>query len=275
MEMPALNSFGGFLMTVKFVKNWYSLLILYSKMMNSTTIKFRDGEEITISKRDEQYKTKLHGGFAFPPGTLTWLENSVNFDKFYEGLYERYLREKGFSYNNDLVTIDRLGLKIKIFKPYSFVLDEVFVMKVYGEPNLTGRTAIDIGASIGDSSLYLSTRGAEVVYAYELDPDRYNLATQNIEMNKLEEKIKIFNRAANSELVNDLILSKDLSGVFLKLDCEGCEYEVLNGIDKKALERVDDVVMEYHKDPVILMKHLETSGFQVKKKGTLLIGKRS
>lgn len=275
IEVPNLNSFAGLLMTAKFVKNWYSLLILYSTLIPKVTIRFRDGEQVTIYKRNKESNIKLQGGFAFPQGTLTWLQNSLNFDKFYEFLYKRYLIDKGFQYGtDDIVTLTPMNLKIKIFKPYSFVLDEVFIMRVYGEPDLKGRTVIDIGASIGDSSLYFSKLGAEMVYAYEMDSERYNLARQNIKMNKLDERIKIFNIAANSELLDSIILQNNLSNVFLKLDCEGCEYQIFSEIDKRALERVNDVVMEYHKDPSILMMRLKDHGFHVKKKGTLIFGNR-
>lgn len=263
-------------MIIKFVKNWYSVLFLYSRLVNKITIKFKDGEEITIYKKNRSHEADLQSGFAFPQGSVTWLKNSVNFEKFYEGLYKRYLTEKGFNYEaEDIVTISPMGLKIKIFKPYSFVLDEVFMMRVYGEPSLNERTVIDVGASIADSSLYFSRLGAKIVYAYELDNDRYGLAVKNIELNGLEEKIKIFNDAATSKVVSNLIFEKHLSNVFLKLDCEGCEYQIFSDIEKSALDKIDDIVMEFHKNPQVLVKLLRENGFSVKKKGTMMYGKRS
>lgn len=262
-------------MTIKHVKNWYSLVVLYLNLVPRATVQFRDGEKITIYRKEKNSKTKLQSGFAFPEGTLTWMQNSINFDKFYEILYKKYLISKGFEYTDQgIVNINPMNLKVKIFEPYSFVLDEVFVMKVYGDSNLIGRTVIDIGASIGDSSLYFSTLGAKEIYAFELDPQRYELALQNIKLNNLEDKITIFNQSANSQTITELLEGKKLSNVFLKLDCEGCEYQILQDIDKATLHRVRDIVMEFHGDPKIILEKLKEGGFNLKRKGTIIFGNR-
>jgi hypothetical protein len=46
--------------------------------------------------------------------------------------------------------------------------------------------------------------------------------------------------------------------IFLKLDCEGCEYDIIPKLD---MSKVTDVVMEYHMKPEPLMEALARAGF--------------
>jgi hypothetical protein len=46
--------------------------------------------------------------------------------------------------------------------------------------------------------------------------------------------------------------------IFLKMDCEGCEYDIIPKLD---MDKVTDVVMEYHMKPGPLMEALARAGF--------------
>ena len=265
--MPHLKSLTGLLMTAKYVRNWYLLLPLYAGVLPNVAAYFRDGKKVVISKDD--------------------------YLLFYEELYKRYLQAKGFTY---VFTEERTivhtpnGLQI-ILRPnlannseaYSFVFDEIFVMNVYGSPNLHGRIVIDIGASLGDTALYFLSMGASKVYGFEPNFDYYELAQETIKLNHMEDRIYIYNELATSNKVKQLIQCHGLENVFLKIDCEGCEYEFIKNLDKRTSYTITDIVIEYHRKSRSLTKDLIKLGYQVydknkffwKKQGILHATKKS
>lgn len=138
-------------------------------------------------------------------------------------------------------------------------------------------TIIDIGAHIGRLSVYAATHG-KVVYAYE--PDKRNIAklVENIQVNNLK-NLNYFEMAVNGTGENVTFYfsdnpsenslfekNKDLphtevKGVtlknifetnninkcnFLKIDCEGAEYEILRTLPKEYFKKIDKIVLEYH-----------------------------
>src|ERR687886_670738 len=255
--MPHLKSLTGLLMTAKYVRNWYLLLPLYAGVLPNVAAYFRDGKKVVISKDD--------------------------YLSFYEELYKRYLQAKGFTY---VFTEERTivhtpnGLQI-ILRPnlannseaYSFVFDEIFVMNVYGSPNLHGRIVIDIGVSMGASK----------VYGFEPNFHYCKLARETIKLNHMEDRIYIYNESATSNKVRQLIQCHGLENVFLKVDCEGCEYEFIKDLDKKTSYSITDIVMEYHRKSRSLTKDLIKLGYQIydknkffrKKQGILHATKKS
>ena len=178
-----IESFAGLLMLAKYVSNWYSVLAVYFKILPMTKARFKDGIEIPVSNNDS--------------------------DVFHEELFKRYLQDKGFTYSMEqgkkaVHTPD--GLRILYSKiPYSFVLNEVFVAKVYGANNLKGRVVIDAGTYFSDSPLYFASRGASKVYGFEPDIDNYNLGQENIKLNSMMGKVHIYNQVATFESIKSLI----------------------------------------------------------------------
>jgi len=59
---------------------------------------------------------------------------------------------------------------------------------------------VDIGASIGDSSIYFALNGASYVIALEPYPYTFNLAVKNVKVNNLNDKIKILNAGYGGKL---------------------------------------------------------------------------
>lgn len=49
---------------------------------------------------------------------------------------------------------------------YSLVLDEIYLMQVYGKPELKGKVVVDLGAAVCDTSLFFCRQGANHVYAF-------------------------------------------------------------------------------------------------------------
>lgn len=251
--MPHLKSFAGLRMSVKYVRNWYSVLGHYLNILSSTTARFKDGHNIIIHKN--------------------------NFLQFYEELYVRYLKDQGFTYERlgkNVMVKTPQGFLLKLPKPpYSFVLDEIFIMRVYGKHDLTGRVVIDIGSSIGDSSIYFTSLGATEVLSFEIDKSLCYLAEENIRLNNLSSKIHVYNERATSEVVRKLISQQHLKNIFMKIDCEGCEVEIINNMDDNTIKCISDLVLEYHYDVKPLSDKLKSAGFKVRRKKEILFASKT
>lgn len=163
----------------------------------------------------------------------------------------------------------------------SWHVDEIYNVGVYGKPDLTGKVVIDVRAAIGDTALYLYARGAERVYAFEIDKDRAELARENISLIGLEGRIIVYDEPGTPDSIDHIIKSTtpDDRLFFLKLDCEGCEYELLRELlSKNSQSRIDEVVLEYHGQVAPLLNYLEKAGFDkpiVNTKTSIIHAKRN
>jgi len=255
--MPHLRSLEGVSMLRKYVSNWHSVIGVYIGLLSSTTANFRDGERRTVSRKE--------------------------YNDFYEGLYRRHNIHHGFTYSQDLqgntIATSPTGLRLAFGqeKNYSFVLDEIFIMKVYGNPNVKNRVVIDVGAAIGDSALYFASLGAEV-YAFEPKAARYSIATRNILENGFG-AIHLFNRGlhggSGDDSLANLLVTYRLDDVFLKMDCEGCEYDIILNSSQLTFEKISDVVLEYHGRSDLILSRLRYFGFDAIRKGEIIRGTRS
>lgn len=242
-----LRSAAGFSMIRRYCKNWHSVVLVYAGFKDRTIVTFRDGVETPLSKSD--YKT------------------------FREYLYQKYLQDNGFSYSYDMKNRKVISLPdgFKEILPelpddYSWHFDEIYISRVYGRPDLKGHIVIDVGAAIGDTALYFYGLGAEKVYAFDPDKPRAQLLRENVSLNGLKDRIIVYEQPATVDLIDDIIKSTpDSLRFFLKLDCEGCEYELLRELlSKDSQSRIDEVVMEYHRRKgrlSLLLNYLEKAGF--------------
>jgi FkbM family methyltransferase len=170
----------------------------------------------------------------------------------------------------------------------------IFRGDAYDRLPVKGCTVIDIGANIGDSSIYFALRGADKVIALEPFPKNYELAKKNIQMNNCSSRICIAMAACgtstgyitfdanksggNSSLVRtengttipmltleDILNKNDIrtEDSLLKMDCEGCEYESILSATSDTLRRFSHIIIEYHYGYKNLKTKLETIGFDV------------
>jgi len=180
-------------------------------------------------------------------------------------------------------------------------LKEIYVDKSYGY-DFAGKNVIDVGMSNGDSSIYFAKNGAKKVIGLEPDKRSYNLAVRNIQSSKVDNTVIALNKAlavndgnvelivyeyipnANSIDTNNMVKRKGgkhkevIDGItlkevldlfddepidLLKMDCEGCEYGVLNNTDKEILEKIKALEMEFHNGVQNLPKILKENGFTI------------
>ena len=153
----------------------------------------------------------------------------------------------------------------------------------YGAVVEDGWTVVDVGAGVGDFSIFAGyNRPHTVVYALEPFGESYQLLSENLVLNAID-NVTAFPLALwgeSGDLVLDLsggeplqIISQvlenqaEISGMtvvhaltlqdflnqesidhvdLMKLDCEGAEYEILMQASSQTLAKVDRVIMEYH-----------------------------
>jgi FkbM family methyltransferase len=156
---------------------------------------------------------------------------------------------------------------------------------------------VDIGAHIGIFSIFAATKAKNGrVYSYEPLLENFKFLERNILINSLK-NISIFNLGVagrkmerkffinpvggsligNSNLnfrriqcitLEDIFNDNKLEKInFLKIDCEGAEYEILFNTPKEIFEKIDRISMEYHSDSqnlnTKLKEFLEKMGFKV------------
>jgi len=194
----------------------------------------------------------------------------------------------------DLKTKDGLILSIRQNHMDAAILAEVFLDNCYVKGlQLPERPiVVDIGGYIGDFSVYAVKRlNAKRVVACEPSPRNWSLLKRNIANNGYEDRITAIHKAVTSG--GDVLMNVDapdrnqatisaygpddpgrtrIPGIslaslfesqglrqvdFLKIDCEGGEYDILLKTPSEVLENVRRIAFESH----------EIDGFQAKLEG--------
>lgn len=168
----------------------------------------------------------------------------------------------------------------------------VFVREDYKFLNAEDENVIDIGANIGDSSLYFALCNAKKVVALEPYAYSYSIAIKNIQLNNMDkERVTLLNagygedgtiivdsalkNTASSDMksskegveirtlsLKTLLKENDFETAVLKMDCEGCEYNILKE-DNDTLRKFKRIMIEYHYGYDVLKTKLESCGFTV------------
>jgi len=143
--------------------------------------------------------------------------------------------------------------------------------------DVKNKSVVDIGAFVGDTAIYFAIKGAEKVIAIEPHPGAYEELAENIRINGLEAKIVPLNIAVGDkegyivifnvetkqalvtlfkesegngikvkmETLSNVINKYNLETDVLKMDCEGCEYNLILN-DYEAVSKFDQLAFEYH-----------------------------
>jgi len=103
---------------------------------------------------------------------------------------------------------------------------------------------IDIGASIGDFSILSSKKRAKIIYAIEMNRKLVNTMKKNIKLNNVK-NIIVINKKIDS--LNEIFFKYKIKKCdFLKIDCEGCEYQIFKKISLSNLKKIKYIALEIH-----------------------------
>jgi len=166
---------------------------------------------------------------------------------------------------------------------YYFIL-EIFDEGIYEVVDCKNKDVIDVGAFVGDSAIYFTLKGARRVIAVEPHPKAYKELVENVRLNGLEQRIIPINAALSSVIgaielsledvdtasiaknplktfikrhkdintyrvkavtLSEIMKLYDVEGGVLKMDCEGCEYDIIIN-DFKHVAHFDELIFEYH-----------------------------
>lgn len=173
----------------------------------------------------------------------------------------------------------------KIDSNYLSFLSEIWMLKCYNPPFFSIEpkdTVFDVGANCGFFSIFAAQHATEgKVYSFEPLPKLFQTVKRNVEANKLNNvsvnnlaisdkigKVNFFKDVTNSG-GHSLYCHKncDSKGIqvdtltleefckrnnigkidFLKMDCEGAEYNIMYSINKQFLKtHIKKIAMEYH-----------------------------
>jgi FkbM family methyltransferase len=211
----------------------------------------------------------------------------------------------------------RDGLKIAVRENLwdARIVREIYIDRPYlryfePPPN---PVVIDVGAYIGDFSLYCAHYLNARVVAYEPTAENYDMVVRNIALNGLGGQVEVVNRgvAADRQItVNVQKLGQevhasaywysdaeprtiectslaeiiDAHGLrridLLKVDCEGGEYEILPATPDEVYDRIDQIVFEFHKVDgyeaklARVVEKLERVGYTLTRAGMLMYATR-
>ena len=184
--------------------------------------------------------------------------------------------------SNFIVFKTRTNKIIKIRKHSTdlMALANVWIIEEYNKINFeinNNDIVIDVGAHIGLFSLYASQFCSKgTIYSFEPIKENYELLLANVQLNNLQQvhifnlavskyniPIKlyindddaghsIFSQSSQNIMVDSISLQKifDDNKIehcnFLKLDCEGAEYEIIKNLPLAYFEKIDKMIIEYH-----------------------------
>ena len=167
-----------------------------------------------------------------------------------------------------------------------------FIDDAYQHINFEDKIVVDIGGTIGDSAIGFITKGAKKIISLEPFPINYDYGKSNILKNNMLNQIEFLNAGCgpNSSKItidstfsgvsnqmtssehgieidqyslSDLIEKFSISNCILKMDCEGCEYDVLLNTPDSILKKFSQIFIEYHSGSDILEEKLKHLDFKI------------
>lgn len=112
----------------------------------------------------------------------------------------------------------------------------------------------NVGIGGGNRKLLVSTKFENTVGSSILDGDGVFTNKNPPLENFTEIEVRKF---------SEVIASYDFKNAVLKMNCEGCEYEVFKSINLDDIRQFSEIQMHFHGDPEPLMRMLKLAGFKV------------
>lgn len=200
-------------------------------------------------------------------------------------------------------TRDDLLITLRTNSTDLMALTNVWLTREYSRPDFEIRDndlIIDIGAHIGLFTLFASQKcKTGKIFCFEPVMENYQLLLKNILDNKLsnvhphniavsdhEQRVKIYlnaDQAGHSLYIESTsfleVQSTSLKKVmddnkiekcdFLKIDCEGAEYAIIESLSDQYLNKINKMIIEYHfanskqRSLIDLVERLKSNSFRV------------
>jgi FkbM family methyltransferase len=165
------------------------------------------------------------------------------------------------------------------------ILADIFLNRVYLRSNFgigPKDIVVDIGAHRGGFTSFAAVQTSNKVIAFEPDPVNFTFLEKHIKQNHLQNVIahnaaigsqsgksnlfrsiassrhslyqdQAFTKTTNQVEVKVISLDEALANLervhFLKMDCEGAEFDILMHAERKTLNKIEKLAMETH-DPI-------------------------
>jgi FkbM family methyltransferase len=256
--------------------------------MNYYIKKAKDKINLILSKNKSEENTSQNNLYIY----LDRYKKSFNDNGYEISIYDNNVSIKGNG-------LDIIGSAINTF----WTAEDVLCKGDYDFYSNDQYVMIDIGLNIGLTTLSMARKNnITKIYGYEPFIPTFKQAQLNLERNpQLSTKVEIFNFGLGGENKNlDINYNPELPGamssvrnkfekskivetieikkasevlyeilknkttpIFLKMDCEGAEGEILENLSKECLlKEIDLIIMEWHfKYPVEIIMILENNGF--------------
>ena len=259
---------------------------------------FQEKKFISVVLKDGR-EMELNLYFVFNYATLMEsIPEKEKSEKFIEYAL-RIQKSESEDQNGKFIELDYNNHHIKLYSPFEIgnldlnSIIEVFLFEDYKFLRPEGDIMIDVGANIGDSSIYFCLNNAGRVIALEPFPYSYNFAILNITANSLVDKIELLNAGYGKDSTVNVqegqsnglsLLTNSKKGkkiavyslktlfkryeldtannILLKMDCEGCEYSLLDE-PIEILNRFKKIQIEFHYGYKNLESKLKEAGFSV------------
>jgi FkbM family methyltransferase len=263
------------------ITNWWDYYLLYVGLKKEIILKFRTGEQ---KKGRHDFFWKDFGDIGGEALVRTKLAKHADLISQKQGFL--IVLHSGCQF-----LVNRLSQAV--------VLLETFVDEQYKDLQVTNKIVVDVGASIGDSAVYFSkVKKARQVIAFEPYPQTYAIAKTNLEMNNVknvimcnegigssahsvrldtnyestvQDDLKPINTGGSEiriSTLHDIIESYRIQNGVLKVDCEGCEYEMILGTSLQDLKCFDEIIIESHHGYANIEEKLRCAGFKVNHSAT-------
>jgi len=264
----------------KMAKNWIEVALFRIGIKKTLTIKFRDGKSAQFKSKKEYFE---FWNQELGQNELLKTVKNIHYKIKGNNIELEYQNKKIYFYYD---TNKQLNNTISL-------LNENFIEEQYKWLDVKGKDVVDVGANIGDSAIYFVLSGAKRVYTFEPYPYSYNIAKKNSKLNHLEDKIILLNEGCGKrefvtikeeyentggtdlkkfkegkkiriESLDEIVKRFNLKHAALKVDCEGCEYDLILNASNEALKAFDQIIMEYHYGYRNIVKRLRQAGYKVK-----------
>lgn len=188
----------------------------------------------------------------------------------------------GWIKSEHVILETRTGFKIKLRVNSTDLMafTHVWLLREYDKPGFkinSDDTIIDVGAHIGLFALYASQFCKQgKIFCFEPVKENFDILLANLQLNKLT-NVKPFNIAVSQKIgevkiylnddesghsmfvpgtkyitiksvsLKDIIDSNNLERCdFIKLDCEGVEYEIIDSLPNDYFNKIKKMCIEYH-----------------------------